>query len=211
MSVVGIEATKRESSGTKNARAMRRDGKVPGNFYTAGKEAISLVFDTREMSYFLNHGHGLVDLKVEGEKSVRKCVLQEVQYDPVTEDVLHVDFLGVKMGEKMQLTVPLSFAGNPVGVRHGGLLQEVLRELNIECLPKDIPDVIEVDVSELEIGDSIHISDLSFPNITILNDPNDAVAMVIMPRVVVEAEEEEEAEIDGEEQDGEEESAEDEK
>jgi len=196
MSAVVIEAQKRDESGSSNARRYRREGKVPGVFYISGSEAVHLLFDAKQLTYFLNHAHGLVDLEITGEKSAFKCVLKEVQYHPVNEEPLHVDFLGVKMGEKIQLAISLVLRGTPEGVKTGGgILEQVLRELDIECLPKDIPDHLEVDVSHIDVGKSVHVSDLEFENITILNDPTETIALVELPKAAIsEMEEIEEAE-----------------
>ena len=207
MSVVAIEAKKRETSGSRKARSMRREGIVPGVIYSEGKEAVSLAFDFRELSYFLYHAHGLVDLKIEGEKAVQKCVLKEVHYHPVTESVMHVDFYGVNMSETLQISVPINLVGTPEGLKMGGILEQTLRELRIECLPADIPDGFEVDISGLELGDTMHVSNLSFENITILNDESEAIAQVRLPRIVQEVEELEEGE-EGEEGDVDAEAAE---
>lgn len=196
MSAVVIEAQKRDESGSNNARRYRRAGKVPGVFYIEGSETVHLLFDAKQLTYFLNHAHGLVDLEISGEESAVKCVLKDVQYHPVNEEPLHVDFLGVKMGEKIQLAISLVLRGTPEGVKtEGGILEQVIRELDIECLPKDIPDHLEVDVSHIEVGKSVHVSELSFENITILNDPTETIALVELPKAVIsEMEETEEAE-----------------
>lgn len=185
MAAVVIEAQKRDVSGTRNARRYRREGKVPGVFYIGGSEAVHLLFDAKQLTYFLNHAHGLVDLEVSGEKSPFKCVLKDVQYHPVNEEPLHVDFLGVRMGEKLQLSISLVLRGTPEGVKSGGILEQVIRELEIECLPKDIPDHLEFDVSHLGVGKSVHVEDLQFENVTILNDPNDTIALVELPKAAI--------------------------
>jgi large subunit ribosomal protein L25 len=197
MAAVVIEAEKRESSGSGNARKYRRAGKVPGVFYIDGKDSISLLFEHKKLSYFLSHAHGLVDLEISGEKAALKCVLKEVQYHPVTDEPIHVDFLGVKMGEKIQLSVPLILRGTPEGIKAGGILEHLIRELEIECLPKDIPDNLEVDVSGLSVGKSLHVRDLQFENILILSDPGETIALVELPRVQI-TEVEEVAEVEEE-------------
>lgn len=185
MAAVVIEAQKRDVGGSRNARRYRREGKVPGVYYIGGNEAVHLLFDAKQLTYFLNHAHGLVDLEVSGEKSPFKCVLKDVQYHPLNEEPLHVDFLGVKMGEKLQLSVPLVLRGTPDGVKLGGILEHVIRELDIECLPKDIPDHLEFDVSHLGLGKSVHVEDLKFENVTILNDPSETIALVELPKVAI--------------------------
>ena len=182
MSVITIEAKKREETGRRNNKKMRSNGVVPGVFYRAGEDAVSVVFDEKNLSEFLNHAHGLVDLKVEGEKSPLKCVLKEVQYHPVTERVLHVDFLGVNMSKTMRIMVPINLKGEARGVKLGGMLQQPLRELSIECFPEHLPDQIEIDITNLAIGKSIQVKDLNYENVRILNDPSDAIALVELTR-----------------------------
>jgi large subunit ribosomal protein L25 len=195
MSAVVIEAQKRDETGSRNARRYRREGKIPGVFYIDGGEAVHLWFDAKQLTYFLNHAHGLVDLEVSGDKSALKCVLKDVQYHPVNEEPLHVDFLGVKMGEKLQLSISLVLRGTPEGVKSGGILEHMIRELDIECLPKDIPNHLEYDISHMDLGDAIHVKDLAYDNITILNDPSETIALVELPKVTVsEVEEIEETE-----------------
>ncbi|MGH1363555.1 MAG: 50S ribosomal protein L25 [Calditrichia bacterium] len=192
-----VIAQVREERGRRLIGRMRRAGRVPGVFYLHGEDPVALAFDAKTLSYFISHNRGLLDLQIEGEKAARKVVLKDVQYDPITENVLHVDFMGVVMGEKMTVMVALSLIGEPVGVKNGGRLASPIRELEVECLPKDIPEVLEVDISGLEIGDSIHIDELSFADVTILADGRDLVASVEMPRVVTEETEEADGE-DGE-------------
>ena len=130
------------------------------------------------------------DEKIEGEKEPKKCVIKEIQRDPVSGKFLHVDFLGVRMGEKITVTVPLVLNGTPAGVKSGGIMEHLIRELEIECFPRHLPEKLEVDVSNLEIGDSIHVSNLKFENMAILDDPDSAVVVIEAPRVVVEEVEE---------------------
>lgn len=189
MATIVVEAKKRDKSGSGQARKYRRSGLTPGVLYSHGDDAISLLFDAKMLTYFIGHSHGLVDLSVEGEKEARKCVVKDVQYHPVTEEVMHVDFLGVKMGEKLTISVPLVLKGVAPGIKHGGILEHMLRELEIECMPKDIPDQLEVDVTGMEVGSSIHVSDLSYENLEILNDPSETVAVIELAKVALKDEE----------------------
>jgi len=179
-----VEAKKRVDMGKGYARRLRKQGLIPGVFYEKGKEALPLVFDKKKIQFMINHSHGLMDLKIEGEKNPRKCVVKEVQYDPVTDEVIHLDFQGVTMGEKLVVTVPLVLKGTPAGVKAGGILEHLIHELEIECYPKDLPEELELDVSHLNLGDSIHIKDLHFENIRILDDPSEVVVLVAAPKVM---------------------------
>jgi large subunit ribosomal protein L25 len=107
-----------------------------------------------------------------------------VQYHPARKLVLHVDFLQIHAGEKIHLEVPIRLHGTPIGVRdNGGILQEVLRELHVECLPRDIPEAIDLDIDALDVGDVIHVSDVSAPGVKILNDPDIVLVTVVAPTV----------------------------
>jgi large subunit ribosomal protein L25 len=125
-------------------------------------------------------------LEIEGEKQAKKCVIKEIQRDPVTGNFLHVDFLGVKMGEKIIVNVPLVLKGTAPGIKAGGIVEHLFRELEIECFPRHLPERLEVDVSTMEIGDSIHIKDLAFENIQIIDDPDETVVILEAPRVIEE-------------------------
>lgn len=185
MATVVIEASTRDNVGSSNARRYRREGKVPGVFYIGGNKSVSLLFDAKKLSYFLNHAHGLVDLEISGESSAHKCILKDVQYHPVSDEPLHVDFLGVKMGERIKISVSLVLKGSPEGVKAGGILEHLLREVELECLPINIPHHLEVDVSGLAVGKSIHVGDLSYENIVILNDPSETIALVELPKAAI--------------------------
>jgi len=204
-----IEAKKRDLIGKKNAKNYRREGYIPGVYYFHGNEAVPLLFDALKLKQFLSGNRALIDLKIEGEKEPFKCFIKDYQHDPITDDPIHIDFQGVKMGEKITLEVPLILRGTPVGLKTGGIVEHIIRELEVECLPIHLPEFLEIDISHMDIGDSIHVDELNFENIRILNDPEETVVLVETPRIVVEeevAEEEEvgEPELVGEEKEGEE-------
>ena len=132
----------------------------------------------------LSHASGeniLVELEIAGHKGTRTALLQEVQHSPVGGDVLHVDFHAISMDEKIEAGVPLEPTGIPVGVKNfGGLLDQNIRSLTIECLPKDLPDKITVDVSALNIGDAIHVRDIKLPGGVVAKVPADLTAFSVM-------------------------------
>lgn len=185
---VVIEAKRRDMLGKTHLKKYRREGYIPGVYYFHGNEAIPLLFDSKKMVQFLTGHRGLIDLQIEGEKEPLKCFLKDYQLDPVTDVPIHFDFQGVKMGEKITVYVPLIVRGTPAGVKNGGIAEHLIRELEIECLPSHLPEFLEIDISHLEIGDSIHIKDLSFENVRILNDSEETVVLVETPRIVVEEE-----------------------
>ena len=194
MEKVIIEANERKAINKRSRNRLRNEGRVPGVLYGSRMEPIPidvtrLVINPLVFTAKTN----LISLKLDGHEEY-ECVIKDVQFDPVTDKVLHFDLIGLTRGEKIQLEVPLKLLGNAVGVKEGGLLQESMHKLSIECLPKDIPQSLELDVTELNIGDSIHVSDLNFENITILNPENTIVVSVVLPKVEIEVEEVEEGE-----------------
>ena len=194
MEKVIIEANERKTINKRSRNSLRNEGRVPGVLYGSRMEPIPidvtrLVINPLVFTAKTN----LISLKLDGHEEY-ECVIKDVQFDPVTDEVLHFDLIGLTRGEKIQLEVPLKLLGNAVGVKEGGLLQESMHKLSIECLPKDIPQSLELEVTELNIGDSIHVSDLNFENITILNPENTIVVSVVLPKVEIEVEEVEEGE-----------------
>jgi large subunit ribosomal protein L25 len=151
----------------------------------------------------------IIDLHL--EKKNYKCVIREVQYDPVLGHPLHVDFMGIRLDEKIHFTVPLHLVGTPEGVKEGGILQQILREVEVLALPLEIPEHIDIDVSALNIGDSIHISEIKVEKIDVLTDLERSIATVSAPTIVKEPEPEELEEVlEGEEVEAEEGEAPDE-
>jgi len=192
---VKLNAEKREAVGRSANRKLRSLDLVPAVIYGAHCEPENLQLQRKPLENLMNHAtneHMLVDLQLEGGKS-RPALIQSVQHDPITTSILHVDLLEVSMKEKITSAVPLEATGEPLGVKNqGGILEVLTRELDIECLPNDLPDVIHFDVSELKVGDSLHVNQLKLPNgVTALSDSEQAVALVAEPTVAVESEDEE--------------------
>ncbi len=200
MEKVIIEANERKTINKRSRNILRNEGRVPGVLYGSRMKPIPidvtrLVINPLVFTAKTN----LISLKLDGHEEY-ECVIKDVQFDPVTDEVLHFDLIGLTRGEKIQLEVPIKLLGNAVGVKEGGLLQESMHKLSIECLPKDIPQSLELDVTELNIGDSIHVTDLNFENITILNPEDTIVVSVVLPKVEKEVEEVEEGEEIAEEE-----------
>lgn len=183
---VSLSAVPREERGKNAMRRLRREGLVPAVLYGHGDETRTLVLKAQELDKLLGTisvENTIIDLVVEGGKATQ-TLIREVQQHPAKKAVLHVDFLQIHAGEKIHLDVPLRLHGSPIGVRdNGGVLQEVLREIRVECLPKDIPEGIDVQIESLDIGEVIHVRDLSVPNVKILNDPDLVIATVVAPTV----------------------------
>ncbi|HEX2095498.1 MAG TPA: 50S ribosomal protein L25 [Longimicrobiaceae bacterium] len=184
-----MSASPRTDRGKNAARALRRTGRVPVVVYGHGDETQTLSVDALELEKLLGSiqvENTLIELAVEGGATTR-ALIREVQMHPYKPEVLHMDLLQVHAGEKLRLHVPVRLSGTPLGVRNsGGVLDQVLYDLEIECLPRNIPDVVEVDVGHLEIGESARVRDVSLPDVAILNDPDLPIASVVPPTVPVE-------------------------
>ena len=194
MEKVIIEANERKAINKRSRNSLRNEGRVPGVLYGSRMEPIQIDVTRLKINPLVFTAKtNLISLKLDGHEDY-ECVIKDVQFDPVTDEVVHFDLIGLTRGEKIQLEVPIKLLGNAVGVKEGGLLQESMHKLSIECLPKDIPQLLELEVTELNIGDSIHVSDLNFENITILNPENTIVVSVVLPKVEKEVEPAEEGE-----------------
>lgn len=187
--------------GKSAARAARRAGNVPCVLY--GHHMDPVIFQLAEEHLkklvYTAETH-IVEVRLDGKTF--RCILKDATLHPVTDRPLHADFMALKTGEMATLVVPVHFGGTPIGQREGGNVQVIMHELEVRCLPKDIPSHIEVDISELAIGDAIHIRDLEEENITFQGLPEQTVVTVVQPRVVVE--EVEEVDQEGEETDADE-------
>lgn len=190
-----LKVETRDGRGKSAARQLRREGRVPGNLYGHDIDAEAVSADARELGALVGSisvENTLVDLKVDGGKA-RKVLIREIQRHPVRPDILHVDFFEINVDEKITVAVPLHLVGTPTGVKNaGGVLQQVRHEIEVECLPGEIPESFEIDVTGLEIGDSLHVSDLSGGGLEILEEPGLTLCTVAPPRVIVEEEEAEE-------------------
>ena len=190
-----LNAIPREGLGKGPARQLRFRDKIPGVFYYRGEINVPVSVDSVELRKLMKNKPALINLNIEGHDA-RECVFRDLQRDPVTDAILHFDLMGIKRGQKLTVTVTLRLVGVPEGVRTGGgILQSNMNEVEIECLPKHIPSFIELDVSDLEIGQSRHVRDLELENIRLLYEPDEVIASVVPPSImkeVVEVEEEEE-------------------
>jgi large subunit ribosomal protein L25 len=200
MEKVIVEANERKTINKRSRNSLRNEGRVPGVLYGSRMEPIPIDVTRLEINPLVFTAKtNLISLKLDGHEEY-ECVIKDVQFDPVTDEVVHFDLIGLTRGEKIQLEVPIQLLGSAVGVKEGGLLQESMHKLSIECLPKDIPQSLELEVTELNIGDTIHIADLNFEHITILNPEDTLVVSVVLPKVEKEVEPVEEGEEFAEEE-----------
>jgi large subunit ribosomal protein L25 len=198
---VKLEVKPRENGGSPAARRLRAAGAIPGVLYGGGKPAQPFSVGERELRRVLTGSHGLhaiIDVVVEGTQKPHHAVLKEYQLHPVKNRLLHVDLQEVRLDQAIQAQVVVELTGEAQGVTEGGVLQQSLREVNVEALPMDVPDRIELDVSALNIGDNVRVSDLPpIENVSYLDDPETTIASVIPP--TLEPEEPEEEEVSEEE------------
>lgn len=187
---VKLTAQTRAGVGRTAVKKIKADGLVPAVIYGAKQQPLNLQVSAREIANLLSHAVGeniLIDLEINdnGKTTSRMALIQEVQHHPVRRDVLHVDFHAVSMDEKLTASIPVEPVGEASGVKnYGGLLEQSVRSLEIECLPKDLPEIINVDVSALNIGDSIHVRDIVLPSgVTALGDADLTVFIVAAPTV----------------------------
>ena len=204
---IEINAKERKSKGTGASRRLRHEGTTPGILYGGVKDAISLEIDTKELFMQFRHEAfhaSILTLNLEGKKE--SVILRDFQMHPVRNNIQHIDFQRINENEKISVKVPFHFINEETapGVKiEGGLVSHIMTEIDISCLPKDLPQYIEVDLGELAMGESIHLSEVTVPDgveLTSLTDENDpAITSISKPKVVIEEEIVTEASEEGEE------------
>ncbi|UCH06568.1 MAG: 50S ribosomal protein L25/general stress protein Ctc [Deltaproteobacteria bacterium] len=219
MDTMQLNSEIRDQTGKGAARRLRSAGKLPAILYGAKTDPIMLAMDHSELKKTLKGRAAeniIFDLTINGGKKSqsKKVMIKELQRDPVKRDYLHVDLFEISMAKELEVEIPLDLLNTPIGVEQGGILQHIRREVKAACLPQDLVDKIEVDVSGLDIGQSLHIRDISFPpGLRSLDDEDLAFVTVVAPTVAAEVEEEEVEEVEEaevEETEGEEVSSEEE-
>ena len=201
MPIADLQVELRETSaGSPKAKVIRREGKIPGIFYSHDQEPISITTDSKIFKRISSAEVNILNVIFPGDKT-HKCIIKEIQRDPVTDEIIHTDLMGIKLTEKVKLTIPIVLKGAAVGVKEGGILEHMLREVEVEGLPLEIPEHLELDVSEMNIGDSKSLEDISIEKIRFVTDTKHGVVHVVHPKVVQEVVEEDELEgIEGEEE-----------
>jgi large subunit ribosomal protein L25 len=204
---IKLEVKPREHLGSRESRRLRREGLVPGVLYGTGTEPRSISIPERQLRKALTGTGGLnaiLDVVLDGG-SAQPSILKEYQHDPLRGKVIHVDLLEVRLDVAITATVSIHLVGaeDSPGVREGGALSQVAREVNVEALPMEVPEHIDLDVSSMEMGDTLRVSDVTAPDgVTLVDDPDTVVATLTMPTRVEEPEEAlaegEEAEVEGE-------------
>jgi large subunit ribosomal protein L25 len=187
MSEIAVTAEVRKDVG-KKAKLLLNQGKVPGIYYGHGQANIPVAIGELILQpLYKSSAANVINLTLD-DGSKHMCILRDVQFDPVTDRPIHFDLFGLNENEEITIEVPVTVKGIPQGVRDGGILQHVLHRLRISCLPKNIPDRVELNVEALGINKSIHVRDLSIPNVTVLENESSTVVAVVPPTVLKEAE-----------------------
>ncbi len=187
MSEITINAEIRKEF-AKRTKHLRAQGQVPGIYYGHGQENIPVMLQelTLKPLYKTSATH-VINLKL-NDGSSHTCILRDIQFDPVTDRPVHFDLFGLNANEELTIEVPVVFKGIPQGVKDGGTLQQVMHRLKVTCLPKFIPDHVEVNVEHLKINTSVHVKDITIPNVTIAENENNTVAAVVPPTILKEPE-----------------------
>jgi len=191
---IELKAEPRTEQGRSAVRRLRGEGLIPAILYSRRKKSVPLMVKIRDLQKVLATRTGenvLIDLKYSDGKSekVATTMLQDIQRDPVWEEILHLDFHQISLAEKLEVRVPVVAKGESPGVREGGVLEFQMREMVVKCLPTEIPQNVEVDISGLKIGDALHIKDIDIPkNLEVLQKPDDMVLTISAPTELKEEE-----------------------
>jgi large subunit ribosomal protein L25 len=182
-----LNANIRKETGRTTAKAIRREGRVPGIFYLHNHKNIPIVVNTLDMRplVYTSDTH-IVDLRLD-DGTAEKCVIREIQFDPITDKIVHFDLIGIVMDEKMEFEVPIVLEGSSIGVREGGMLSHLLHKVHVRCLPAQLPEHIAIDISDLQIGDVITVADIAVKDIEIHADPELPVVTIAHHRAAGEA------------------------
>ena len=176
-----LDIETRESVGKKSTKAMRRDGKIPSTLYFKGDEPESIAIDKIKLYQALKSDQRVYEVELGGESQY--VMVKAVQYHPVTDEIIHLDFMRVRRSEKMTISVPLVLVGKPIGVVEGGILSQALNQIEISCFPTNVPDQIEVNVDKMELNSSISVADVSTDDeeVEILSSSEINVATITAP------------------------------
>ena len=195
-----LEVREREDSGSRRTRRLRADGLIPGVLYGKG-HARAIVVPERELRAAMTGAsglHAILDVVIEGQTTVHPSILADYQQDPIRGTISHIDLREVRLDQPIHATVTIQLMGEPAGVKTGGMLSLVARELHVEALPADVPEHVEIDVSHMEVGDVLRLADVPpIESVTLLDDPHETViATVSVPRGFAELEEADAAEAE---------------
>ncbi|MFH1349471.1 MAG: 50S ribosomal protein L25/general stress protein Ctc [Pseudomonadota bacterium] len=208
MGQITLSARIRDKKGKEVARELRRNREIPAIFYGPGTEPVMLTVRTSDLQGIMKKTAGenvILGLQIESDRGsdTKTVMLKELQMDPIKDHILHADFYEFSMDKELTVKIPIHLIGTPIGLEKGGILQQVRRDLTISCLPNNLMEHIDVDVSGLDIGDSIHVQDIEFPaEIKSMDDSHSTVIVMAAPTVDVEGVPEEAIEAEAVEEGG---------
>ncbi|HEX9161752.1 MAG TPA: 50S ribosomal protein L25 [Thermoanaerobaculia bacterium] len=190
MAEVTLEVSRREGTGKEIAKKLRRQGQVPAVVYGGKRDPVAIVVDRKSIAdLILKSDHGVRSiflLKMAGTDQQRHAMIKDIQIDPISRKMTHVDFVRVVMDEVVRVNVPVHLSGTSIGVKEGGILDWQVRELHVECLPNAIPDSVEVDISEVGMHQYIRVSELKLPEgVKVMDDPERVVVGVTHARAEI--------------------------
>lgn len=198
-----LEVVDREAVGSRKVKALRKEGLIPAVYYYKDEDNINLLIDRKDLHTAMTSGFHIFETKLKGKPHF--VMIKDVQYHPVTDDIIHLDLLRVRRDQKMTISVPVVIEGDSIGVRQGGILIHGTNMLEVSCLPADVPEQVLIDISDLELNNSITAEDIEVgENIDVVSTPDTVLASVVVPKAVeeeevVEEDEELEVEAEGEE------------
>lgn len=195
----GLSAKRRTLTGKGAAGRMRAEGQVPAVLYGKDQEAISLTLDAREagqLFHSISVENTIVNVKIDDDEEEMETLVREIQMHPFRDDIIHVDFYRIQRGVAIEVEVPVNYVGTPQGVKDGGVLDIILHEVRVKCIPSKIPASVEIDISGLLVGDSLHAEELAVPeDVQLLTDAIRTLCLVAAPRVEEVEEEDEDLEF----------------
>ena len=176
-----LDIENRDSVGKKSTKEMRKEGKVPSTLYFKGEEPESIAVEKLKLYQALKSDQRIYEVELKGESQY--VMVKAVQYHPVTDEILHLDFMRVRRSEKMTISVPLVLVGKPIGVTEGGILSQVLNQIEISCFPTNVPEQIEINIDDMELNSSISIADVSYDDdeVEIISAEDINVASIAAP------------------------------
>jgi large subunit ribosomal protein L25 len=187
METTKLKASERKDFSKSETRRIRNEGIIPGVFYSKNNQLIHInVVDKSINPLVFTAKTHLISLELEGHDEY-ECIIKDVQFHPVTDKVIHFDLLGLTKGEKIKLEIPVQLVGSPVGLKEGGVIQQVMHKIEVECLPRHIPEHITIDISGLNLNDSVHISDLKYDDIEFTDSQDSLIVQVTHAKIKEEA------------------------
>lgn len=183
METTKVKASERKDFTKSETRRIRNEGIIPGVFYSKNNQLIHISVADKAINplVFTAKTH-LISLELEGHDEY-ECIIKDVQFHPVTDKVIHFDLLGLTKGEKIKLEIPVQLVGSPIGVKEGGVIQHVMHKIEVECLPRNIPEHITIDISGLKLNDSVHISDLKYDDIEFIDSQDSLIVQVTHAKI----------------------------